>query len=218
MNYKAVIFDMDGLLFDTEIVYYEASQMVADQMGFPYDKELYLKYLGVSDEEVWANYHQIFASFGKNNVQKFINDAYEETIRRFSLGAVQLKPGVIELLDFLEEHRIPKVVASSNQRHIIELLLEKNQLTNYFETIVSAENVKRAKPDPEIFLLAHEYLGTKKQETLVLQDSKNGILAAASAEIPVIMIPDLLAPSEDLQQKTLAVLSSLHEVPGYLKK
>lgn len=218
MNYKAVIFDMDGLLFDTEIVYYEASQLVADQMGFPYDKELYLKYLGVSDEEVWANYHQIFASFGKNNVQKFINDAYEETIRRFSLGAVQLKPGVIELLDFLEEHRIPKVVASSNQRHIIELLLEKNQLTNYFETIVSAENVKRAKPDPEIFLLAHEYLGTKKQETLVLEDSKNGILAAASAEIPVIMIPDLLAPSEDLQQKTLAVLSSLHEVPGYLKK
>lgn len=218
MNYKAVIFDMDGLLFDTEIVYYEASQMVADQMGFPYDKELYLTYLGVSDEEVWANYHQIFASFGKNNVQKFINDAYEETIRRFSLGAVQLKPGVIELLDFLEEHRIPKVVASSNQRHIIELLLEKNQLTNYFETIVSAENVKRAKPDPEIFLLAHEYLGTKKQETLVLEDSKNGILAAASAEIPVIMIPDLLAPSEDLQQKTLAVLSSLHEVPGYLKK
>ncbi len=218
MNYKAVIFDMDGLLFDTEIVYYEASQMVADQMGFPYDKELYLKYLGVSDEEVWANYHQIFASFGKNNVQKFINDAYEETIRRFSLGAVQLKPGVIELLDFLEEHRIPKVVASSNQRHIIELLLEKNQLTNYFETIVSAENVRRAKPDPEIFLLAHEYLGTKKQETLVLEDSKNGILAAASAEIPVIMIPDLLAPSEDLQQKTLAVLSSLHEVPGYLKK
>ncbi|ENZ5657825.1 HAD family hydrolase [Enterococcus hirae] len=218
MNYKAVIFDMDGLLFDTEIVYYEASQMVADQMGFPYDKELYLKYLGVSDEEVWANYHQIFASFGKNNVQKFINDAYEETIRRFSLGAVQLKPGVIELLDFLEEHRIPKVVVSSNQRHIIELLLEKNQLTNYFETIVSAENVKRAKPDPEIFLLAHEYLGTKKQETLVLEDSKNGILAAASAEIPVIMIPDLLAPSEDLQQKTLAVLFSLHEVPGYLKK
>ncbi|EMF0285203.1 HAD family phosphatase [Enterococcus hirae] len=218
MNYKAVIFDMDGLLFDTEIVYYEASQMVADQMGFPYDKELYLKYLGVSDEEVWANYHQIFASFEKNNVQRFINDAYEETIRRFSLGAVQLKPGVIELLDFLEEHRIPKVVASSNQRHIIELLLEKNQLTNYFETIVSAENVKRAKPDPEIFLLAHEYLGTKKQETLVLEDSKNGILAAASAEIPVIMIPDLLAPSEDLQQKTLAVLSSLHEVPGYLKK
>lgn len=122
----------------------------------------------------------------------------------FSLGAVQLKPGVIELLDFLEEHRIPKVVASSNQRHIIELLLEKNQLTNYFETIVSAENVKRAKPDPEIFLLAHEYLGTKKQETLVLEDSKNGILAAASAEIPVIMIPEFVGSFRRLATKNVS--------------
>jgi HAD superfamily hydrolase (TIGR01509 family) len=218
MNYKSVIFDMDGLLFDTEIVYYEASQAVADRMGFPYDKELYLKFLGVSDEEVWANYHQIFAEFGKNNVQKFIDDAYEETIRRFSLGEVQLKPGVLELLDFLEEQQIPKVVASSNQRHIIELLLEKKQLSSYFDTIVSAENVQRAKPDPEIFLLAHRYLGTEKHETLVLEDSQNGILAASSAEIPVIMVPDLLLPSDELKEKTVAVFSSLHEVPEFLKK
>ena len=218
MNYKSVIFDMDGLLFDTEIVYYEASQAVADRMGFPYDKELYLKFLGVSDEEVWANYHQIFAEFGKNNVQKFIDDAYEETIRRFSLGEVQLKPGVLELLDFLEEQQIPKVVASSNQRHIIELLLEKKQLSSYFDTIVSAENVQRSKPDPEIFLLAHRYLGTEKHETLVLEDSQNGILAASSAEIPVVMIPDLLLPSDKLKEKTVAVFSSLHEVPEFLKK
>ncbi|OQO71213.1 HAD family hydrolase [Enterococcus villorum] len=218
MNYKSVIFDMDGLLFDTEIVYYEASQAVADRMGFPYDKELYLKFLGVSDEEVWANYHQIFAEFGKNNVQKFIDDAYEETIRRFSLGEVQLKPGVLELLDFLEEQQIPKVVASSNQRHIIELLLEKKQLSSYFDTIVSAENVQRAKPDPEIFLLAHRYLGTEKHETLVLEDSQNGILAASSAEIPVVMVPDLLLPSDELKEKTVAVFSSLHEVPEFLKK
>lgn len=218
MNYKSVIFDMDGLLFDTEIVYYEASQVIADRMGFPYDKELYLQFLGVSDEEVWANYHQIFAEFGKNNVQKFIDDAYEETIKRFSAGEVQLKPGVLELLDFLEKKQIPKAVASSNQRHIIELLLEKNQLSRYFDTIVSAENVQRAKPDPEIFLLAHQYLGTNKHETLILEDSKNGILAASSAEIPVIMIPDLLPPSEELKQKTVAVLNSLHEVPDFIKK
>lgn len=218
MNYKSVIFDMDGLLFDTEIVYYEATQVVADRFGFPYDKELYLKFLGVSDEEVWANYHRIFADFGKDTVQRFIKEAYNETIQRFSQGEVALKPGVMELLDFLEEHKIPKVVASSNQRKIIQLLLEKNQLTGYFETIISAENVQRAKPDPEIFLVANEYLGTKKHETLILEDSQNGILAATQANIPVIMVPDLLLPSEELRKKTVAVLSSLHEVPQMMKK
>ncbi|STD68552.1 HAD-superfamily hydrolase [Enterococcus faecium] len=65
MKYNAVIFDMDGLLFDTELVYYEATQVVADKMGFPYDKDLYLKFLGVSDEEVWANYHMISRNLAK---------------------------------------------------------------------------------------------------------------------------------------------------------
>ncbi len=79
MKYNAVIFDMDGLLFDTEIVYYEASQVVADRMGFPYDKDLYLKFLGVSDEEVWANYHLFLRTLVKH-VQRFIEDSYHETL------------------------------------------------------------------------------------------------------------------------------------------
>ncbi len=179
MKYNAVIFDMDGLLFDTELVYYEATQVVADKMGFPYDKDLYLKFLGVSDEEVWANYHMIFSGIGKTSVQRFIDNSYQETLERFSQGAVQVT-GVLELLSFLEEHQIPKVVASSNQRAVIELLLKKNNLFERFETIVSAENVQRAKPDPEIFLLANQKLGTAKKETLILEDSQNGILAASA--------------------------------------
>ena len=217
MKYNAVIFDMDGLLFDTELVYYEASQVVADRMGFPYDKDLYLKFLGVSDEEVWANYHMIFAEFGKTSVQRFIDDSYQETLERFSQGAVQMKPGVLELLSFLEEHQIPKVVASSNQRAVIELLLKKNNLFERFETIISAENDQRAKPDPEIFLLANQKLGTAKKETLILEDSQNGILAASAAEIPVVMVPDLLPPSQELIKKTAGVVSSLHEIPALIK-
>ncbi|OJG93917.1 HAD hydrolase, family IA [Enterococcus thailandicus] len=211
-----MIFDMDGLLFDTEMVYYEATQMVADQMGFPYDKEFYLRFLGVSDEEVWANYHEIFAEYGRETVQRFIDESFQETLTRFASGNVQLKPGVMELLDFLEEQDIPKVVASSNQRKVIELLLEKNNLLTRFDMIVSAENVKRAKPDPEIFLLAQQKLGTTKENTLILEDSQNGILAAEAAEIPVIMVPDLLEPSAELADKTVAVVSSLHEIPTFI--
>lgn len=216
MKVNAVIFDMDGLLFDTEMVYYEATQMVADQMGFPYDKEFYLRFLGVSDEEVWANYHEIFAEYGRETVQRFIDESFQETLSRFASGNVQLKPGVMELLDFLEEQDIPKVVASSNQRKVIELLLEKNNLLTRFDMIVSAENVKRAKPDPEIFLLAQQKLGTTKENTLILEDSQNGILAAEAAEIPVIMVPDLLEPSAELADKTVAVVSSLHEIPTFI--
>ncbi|MBO0482870.1 HAD family hydrolase [Candidatus Enterococcus courvalinii] len=216
MKVNAVIFDMDGLLFDTEMVYYEATQMVADQMGFPYDKEFYLRFLGVSDEEVWANYHEIFAEYGRETVQRFIDESFQETLTRFASGNVQLKPGVMELLDFLDKQEIPKVVASSNQRKVIELLLEKNDLLTRFDTIVSAENVKRAKPDPEIFLLAQQKLGTAKENTLILEDSQNGILAAEAAEIPVIMVPDLLQPSAELADKTVAVVSSLHEIPTFI--
>ncbi|MPN19198.1 Pyrophosphatase PpaX [bioreactor metagenome] len=122
----------------------------------------------------------------------------------------------MELLDFLEEQDIPKVVASSNQRKVIELLLEKNNLLTRFDMIVSAENVKRAKPDPEIFLLAQQKLGTTKENTLILEDSQNGILAAEAAEIPVIMVPDLLEPSAELADKTVAVVSSLHEIPTFI--
>lgn len=217
MKFDAVIFDMDGLLFDTEMVYYQATQIVADKMAFPYDKELYLRFLGVSDEEVWANYHEIFAPFGKKNVQRFIDASYQETVEMFASGRVQLKPGVGELLDFLDENEIPRVVASSNKREVIDLLLEKNQLHHRFQDIISVENVKRAKPDPEIFLLANQALGTQKQRTLVLEDSHNGILAALGAEIPVVMVPDLLQPTDELKEKTLAVVPSLHHIPQIIK-
>ncbi len=92
--------------------------------------------------------------------------------------------------------------------------MKKNNLFERFETIVSAENVQRAKPDPEIFLLANQKLGTAKKETLILEDSQNGILAASAAEIPVVMVPDLLPPSQELIKKQLGLfllyMKSLH--------
>ena len=133
----------------------------------------------------------------------------------------------MELLTYLKANKIKWVIASSNQRAVIDELLEQAELTAYFSTVVSAEDVPKAKPDPAIFLAAQNLLGTKKEETLVLEDydvngiwnnydSQNGVLAAYRAEIPVIMVPDLLPPDADLKNKTVAVVSSLHEVPKFL--
>ncbi|MHC5218498.1 HAD family hydrolase [Enterococcus sp. LJL128] len=215
-KFDGVIFDMDGLLFDTEMIYYQSSQKIADIMGFTYTKELYLEFLGVSDEEVQENYHRIFEAHGKEKVEEFIQRSYADTLAAFKAGQVPMKPGVIELLDYLEENNIPKIVASSNVRPAIELLLENAGISDRFQQIVSAEDVSRAKPDPEIFQKAAGLLGTKLEKTLVLEDSSHGVNAAYAAGIPVIMIPDLLQPDEELKVKTLKVLNSLNDVPTYL--
>ena len=149
---RGVIFDMNGLIFDTELLYYQATQIVADQMGIPYTKELYLAYVGVSDEEVWAAYHERFdEAFGHQMIEDFIQAAFHQTLEMFQRGEAELKPGIHELLHYLDEKKIPRVLASSNQRKVIDTLLEAAGLKAEFTEIVCFDDVTRAKPDPEIF-------------------------------------------------------------------
>ncbi|KAF1303914.1 HAD family hydrolase [Enterococcus sp. JM9B] len=214
-----VIFDMDGLIFDTEMIYYEATQIVADELKIPYDKALYLRFLGVSDEEVWEGYHRLFdETFGTEYVQQFIEQSYRKTLEMFEAGQASLKPGVRELLRALDDAGLPRVVASSNQREVIDRLLAVSNLSHEFMEIISFEDVVRAKPDPEIFEVAQQRLQLPKERLVILEDSQNGILAAYAAGIPVIMVPDLLLPDEELKQKTVAVLDSLVEVPSFLQR
>ncbi|MDT2596604.1 HAD family phosphatase [Enterococcus dongliensis] len=217
-NVKGIIFDMDGLLFDTESIYYEANQVVADKYRLPFTKEIYKQFIGVSDEEVWAELHKMYADHGKETVQQFIDESWGMAHDRFKTGKVDLKPGVYELLAYLEEKKIPRVLASSNVRPVIEILLEHAGIRDKFSAIVSAEDVKFAKPDPEIFVLAAKQLGIAGDEGLVLEDSKNGILAAEGAGVPVVMIPDILPPTAELETKTAAVLTSLHDVIDFLER
>ena len=203
---RGVIFDMDGLIFDTELLYYQATQIVADQMGIPYTKELYLAYVGVSDEEVWAAYHERFdEAFGHQMIEDFIQAAFHQTLEMFQRGEAELKPGIHELLHYLDEKKIPRVLASSNQRKVIDTLLEAAGLKAEFPEIVCFDDVTRAK------------LAVPKEELVILEDSANGIHAAHGAGISVIMIPDLIAPTTIIEEKVLKVLPSLEDVPDFLE-
>jgi len=199
-------------------VYYESTQKTADSLGFTYSKELYLEFLGVSDEEVQDNYHRIFKQHGKDKVNEFIERSYEETYQMMNTGQVPLKEGVLELLDYLDQQEIPRIVASSNVRPAIEMLLKQSKIDTRFLGIISSEDVKKAKPDPEIFIKATEFLGTTPKKTLVLEDSFHGISAANAAGNPVIMVPDLLEPTKEIQSKTLGIFESLTCIPSYLSK
>lgn len=215
---QGVIFDMDGLIFDTEMMYYQATQVVADQMGFPYKKETYLDYVGISDEEVWAAYHEMYDdSFGKKQVDLFIQTSFNKVVELFEEGHAELKPGVMELLTYLDKKNIPRILASSNQRRVIDTLLKATDLTAEFPEIVSFDDVVRAKPDPEIFNKAQQRLKVPKENLLIFEDSENGVIAAHRANIPVIMIPDLILPSQELLPKIHQVLPTLAAVPEYLE-
>lgn len=214
---KGIIFDMDGLLFDTESIYCEANLVVADKYDIPFTKDTYACFIGISDEEVWAELHKMYADHGEETVQKFIDESWGMAHDRFKTGEVDLKPGVHELLAYLEEKEIPRVLASSNVRPVIEILLEHAGIRDKFSDIISAEDVKFAKPDPEIFVIAAERLGMSGEDCLVLEDSKNGILAAEGAGVPVVMVPDIVPPTAELREKTEAVFTSLHDVIEFLE-
>ncbi|MDN6267593.1 MAG: HAD family phosphatase, partial [Tetragenococcus koreensis] len=114
---QGIIFDMDGLMFDTETLYYKATQEAADMMGFSYDFATYEKYIGVSDEEVWQAYHEMYDPlFGEQAVNTFINYSFDRAVELFEAGAADLKPGLKELLHYLQEKEVQRCVASSNQR------------------------------------------------------------------------------------------------------
>ncbi|MGO3608990.1 MAG: HAD family hydrolase [Enterococcus sp.] len=214
---KGIIFDMDGLLFDTESIYCEANLVVAEKYDLPFTKDVYNRFIGISDEEVWEALHEMYADHGKETVQKFIDESWGMAHDRFKTGEVDLKPGVHELLAYLEEKNIPRVLASSNVRPVIEILLEHTGIRDKFSDIVSADDVKYAKPDPEIFEIAVDRLGIAREEGLVLEDSKNGILAAEGAGVPVVMVPDIIPPTAELEEKTAAVLPTLHDVINFLE-
>lgn len=217
-QYKGIIFDMDGLLFDTEMVYFKAQMSLVEKYGLSgYDKNYYLKYVGCSDKEFHEALYRDFAPSGKQQVADFIEESYQTVERLFQSGEVELKSGALELLKYFKQQAIPCVIASSNLRYLIDILVETAGINESFTAIVSSDDVKRAKPDPEIVLKAASVLGEDPADCLMFEDSANGIKAANGAGVDVIMIPDLIPPTTELRAQSLAVLTSLNDVPKFLE-
>lgn len=214
---KAVIFDMDGLMFATEEIYYMANQNTADKLGMHYSFDIYSQFIG-TDYEIEKEKMRGFYD-DQELLEEFFTKSSE--VLKYSLlnGQVDLKKGLIKLLDYLKQEEIPAVVASSTERKLVDHLLDRLDVREYFKAVVGGDEVERAKPDPAIFEKAFSKIGVEnKEETLVLEDSKNGVLAAFGAGIPAIMVPDMLAADEEVKEKTLAVLPDLKAVIDFIEK
>ncbi len=212
---KAVIFDLDGLLIDSEPIAYGLLQdMIKPYGGFISLDEYVTEYLGhtvaFSVEKIIADY-SMNGTFDENLEQYFENEK-----KKLEKG-VPLKKGGRELLEYLKAKDYKTIVASSSVRERAEKILNSHNISRYFDDMVFGYEVERGKPYPDIFLKACEKLNVKPEEAIILEDSGAGIEAGYSAGVPVICVPDLKAPQESILSKASYVFPDLFKVIEFLE-
>ena len=206
-------FDMDGLLLDSERPIRDAWEAVLTGMGLVYDPELYLSAVGrnLADTRVLlAQGHGPGFDFDEALAQVRLRLA--DTVEH----GFAVKPGVRELLDELSGRGIRRAVASSTALERIGQRLQRAGLSGYFEHLAGGDEVRRGKPEPDIFLLAAARLGVAPQTCLVFEDSSYGAQGALAAGMGVILVPDLKPPTEETQRRALRILGSLDESLEYV--
>ena len=208
-NVEAVVFDMDGLLIDTERVVRDAMMHVARAHGRELPLDVFLRMVGLPNP---ASRAVAEAHFGED----FAYDPYDAEVEarveaELALGAA-VKDGVVELLDALDALVLPRAVATSSSHASVDHHLGLNGLRPRFGAIVAAGDYARGKPFPDPFLLAAERLGVAPAACLALEDSHNGVRAAHAAGMMTIMVPDLLQATDEMRALCVAVAETLHTV------
>jgi HAD superfamily hydrolase (TIGR01509 family) len=205
----AVIFDMDGLLFDSETLYQEAVLLAATEHGREVAADFFARTVGLPSAQSRA---LLLSQFGDG----FAVDEFQAAwVRHFWVIAetrLALKPGAVELLDLLDRLRLPRAIATSSSRTTVDRHLSAHGLLDRFDAIVAHGDYDTGKPAPDPFLRAAERLGADPARCLALEDSHNGVRAAVAAGMMTIMVPDLLEATEEMRALCLLVARDLHEV------
>ena len=196
---KAIIFDMDGLMIDSERVTFECYQERLKDMNLTMDQRFY---------DVYEN------DFPIENV---IQDVHQLMAERFETEGVPVKKGLVELLHYLKDNNYKTIVATSSNRDRVDKILAQAKITEFFDDSICGDEVTKGKPNPEVFLKSCQKLGVNVDEAIVLEDSEAGIQASYDANIKVICIPDMKYPEKQYEEKTFKILKDLTEVTAYLK-
>jgi HAD superfamily hydrolase (TIGR01509 family) len=212
---QAVVFDMDGLIFDTEALYQQAYLEAAVLGGYDVPADVIRQAIGMP----WVRgrgtmLQQLGDTFP-------IDDYYARTTARFvelSASELRLKPGVIELLDMLDRLDLPRGIATSSAHDTVRDHLSAHALTHRFHAVVGHGDYPNSKPAPDPYLLAAERLGVPAGQCLALEDSHGGVRSAAAAGMMTIMVPDLVPATAEIAALCVGVVESLHEVAALVLK
>lgn len=211
---EAIIFDMDGLMLDTERLAIASLKKAGQSVGINFPEALLIDLIGLNEQS--ANL-LIEERLGRPIPRKALSEAfYEDYAKTIEIQGIPLKEGLLELLALLEQNGIRRAVATSTKTDLALKKLESVGIASRFELIVGGDKVQNGKPAPDPYLKAANELGVPVTYCLALEDSNNGAMSAYSADIPVIVIPDIKPPSYKIQEMALTICSSLHEVIHYL--
>jgi len=195
---KAVIFDMDGLMFDTETLSKNLWQSIAQTRGYNLEDELFYELIGSDLETTTRIFKEKFGNeFPYDEIRKEKNIKMKDEINK---NGVPVKYGLKESLDFLKKNNIIKAVASSSPKETIEFYLQSANLEDEFDFIIGGDEVKESKPNSEIFTKCCNKINIDKSEALILEDSINGILAASKADIDVVLIKDVVEIPDEIKK------------------
>ena len=209
------LFDMDGLLFDTETIYVEYGREVAKKTGYTITKDIVEKTTGVTNDKARILFKE---SLGQDfPYDEMMGKVKNHILELAKKSEVPLKPGALELLKFLRENNKEMILATSSDLFMAEALINGKDLKKYFSYFVTAEDVVHGKPDPEVFLIGAKKAGVSPEKTVVFEDSFNGIRAAHAARTFPIMVPDKLKPTEEIEKLVYKKFNSLVEVLDYFK-
>lgn len=214
MNFQAAVFDMDGLLLDTEKVCMQIFRQACATLQLPFYEDVYLSIIGQNSVAIEKTFRAAYgeALDGLHNEWRVNYNAIVEH------QAIPVKDGVIALLDWLKSNDIPMAVATSTQREVALKKLQLANLDGYFAAYACGCEVERSKPDPEIFLLAAERLGVAAKHCIAFEDSNNGAKAAVAADMTTYQIPDLVTPCDETKARGHHIMPSLHSALSHLQQ
>ncbi len=212
----AVIFDMDGVIFDSERLVLVCWEKVSEKYGIQGIEEVFMPCIGTNAEKtkevVLDHYGQ---DFPFEEFRKEASVLFHEDVNR---NGLPVKKGVRELLEYLKEREIPTAVASSTRLEVVTGELKQAGLYEYFKAVMGGDQLKRSKPEPDIYLMTCEKLGVNPGQAYAIEDSYNGIRSSYSAGMKPIMVPDMLPATEEMLQKSIVVLDDLLLVKDYLEE
>lgn len=212
----AVIFDMDGLMLDTENLTFQLYRDTMKEKNYDLTLELFKKTIGLRSADTKKIYEEYFGSeydydyFRNRNMELFWQVSEQKGIPK--------KKGLDELLEYLNKNNIPCAVATSTSEKSASRILKETGIYKFFDAFVYGDMIENGKPAPDIYLKAAELLSVSPENCIGIEDSYNGIKAVHSAGMKAVMIPDLLEPSEEIKPLVYRQFSSLDEVVDLLEE